>query len=145
MATKAARKSAAKSAASTPELIRQISTDEYQFALSIFQREFPSRDEIYVSNQTGLQGRMYVRPTIHGNIRMYMGALFNKCLDNTNNKSIFAHELTHAWQIEHYGLLWYGSQAFNNQVLDPLLGESSYNYACKPSKTLGDYDAEQQG
>lgn len=130
-----------KSTKSTRDLIRQINTEEYQFALSIFQREFPPRDEIYISNQTGLQNRQYVRPTIHGNIRMYMGNLFDKCLDNINNKALFAHELTHAWQIEHYGLIWYGKEALENQVIDP----SSYDYVCNLSKTIGDYKAEQQG
>ncbi len=130
---------------SKKEVIRQITTEEYHFALSIFQREFPPRDEIYISNQTGLGNRPYVRPTLHGNIRMYMGDYFDNCLVNKKTKSIFAHELTHAWQIEHYGLLWYGRQALANQVIDPILGTSSYNYTCNASKTLGDYNAEQQG
>lgn len=123
------------------ENTRQISTEEYQFALSIFQREFPPRDEIYISNQTGLQNRNYVRPTIDGNIRMYMGNLFDSLLSNLTNKSLFAHELTHAWQIEHYGLLWYGKEALLNQVIDT----SSYDYVCSVAKTIGDYNAEQQG
>lgn len=127
------------------EQIRQITTEEYHFALSIFQREFPPRDEIYISNQTGLGGRPYVRPTIHGNIRIHMGDLFGKCLDSTKNKSLFAHELTYAWQIEHYGLVWYGLQAFDNQVIDPITGKSSYDYTCNITKTIGDYNAEQQG
>lgn len=130
-----------KIAKSKRDLIRQINTEEYQFALSIFQREFPPRDEIFISNQTGLNDRQYVRPTIHGNIRIYMGNLFDKCLDNINNKALFAHELTHAWQIEHYGLSWYGIEALDNQIIDP----SSYDYVCSMSKTIGDYNAEQQG
>ena len=134
-----------KTAIATAEMIRQITADEYHFALSIFQREFPPRDEIYISNQTGLGNRPCVRPTIHGNIRMYMGGLFNRCLDNNTNKSLFAHELTHAWQIEHYGLMWYGLQALGNQVVDPVLGTTAYDYTCKVSKTIGDYNAEQQG
>lgn len=138
-----AKKATAK--ASIAEAMRQINTEEYQFALSIFQREFPPRDEIFISNQTGLGNRPYVRPTINGNIRMYVGSLFNKCLDNRTNKSLFAHELTHAWQIEHYGLIWYGLQAFGNQVIDPVTGRSAYEYTCYVSKTLGDYNAEQQG
>src|SRR5690606_18424348 len=68
-----------------------------------------------------------------------------KCLDTAKNKSIFAHELTHAWQIEHYGLLWFGAQAFKCQVFDPIVGENPYDYVCNENKTLGDYNAEQQG
>ena len=127
-------------AKSPPEKTRQISTAEYQFALSIFQREFPPRDEIFISNQTGFEDRAYVRPTINGNIRMYMGNYFDHLLLNKNNKAFFAHELTHAWQIEHYGLVWYGKEALVNQVIDP----SSYDYTCSLSKTIGDYKAEQQ-
>lgn len=71
-----------------------------------------------------------------------MGNLFGKCLDTITNKALFAHELTHAWQIEHYGLIWYGIEAVNNQLIH---SDSSYNYVCDLSKTLGDYKAEQQG
>ena len=127
--------------AKSAEKTRRITTEEYQFALSIFQREFPPRDEIFISNQTGLHDSYYVRPTINGNIRMYMGNLFDTLLLNKTTRSVFAHELTHAWQIEHYGLLWYGKEAFNNQVIH----SDAYDYVCKLSKTIGDYNAEQQG
>lgn len=109
--------------------------------MSIFEREFPPRDEITITDGTGLGGRPYVRPTIDGHIRIYMGALYDKCLDSDSNKAAFAHELTHAWQIEHYGLLWYGAQAIDNQVLS----DDAYSYVCDATKTLGDYNAEQQG
>ncbi len=125
--------------------IRRITADEYEFALSIFQREFPAKDQIFISNQTGLNDRQFVRPTINGNIRMHMGPLFDKLLATKKNKSLFAHELTHAWQIEHYGLVWYGKQAFNNQVVEPATGDDAYAYTCDENKTLGDYGAEQQG
>jgi hypothetical protein len=124
---------------------RTISTDEYQFALSIFEREFPPRDIITITDETGLGDRPYVRPTVDGHIRINIGSLYDKCLDSDTNKALFAHELTHAWQIEHYGLAWYGKEALGNQVIDPILNNDSYNYQCDPSKTLGDYNAEQQG
>ena len=124
---------------------RTISTEEYQFALSIFEREFPPRDIITITDDTGLGDRPYVRPTINGHIRINMGSLYDKCLDSDSNKARFAHELTHAWQIEHYGLIWYGKEALGNQVIDPLLNNDAYSYTCDPSKTIGDYNAEQQG
>jgi hypothetical protein len=124
---------------------RTISTEEYQFALSIFEREFPPRDIITITDETGLGDRPYVRPTVDGHIRINMGSLYDKCLDSDANKARFAHELTHAWQIEHYGLVWYGEQALGNQVIDPLLNNNPYDYKCDPSKTLGQYNAEQQG
>ena len=125
----------------TEDKSRQISTTEYQFALSLFEREFPPRDQITIHNGTGLNGAFYVRPTAYGNIRIYMGKLFDQLLNNSSNKALFAHELTHAWQIEHYGLVWYGAQAFDNQVLPG----NPYPYNCDVAKTLGDYNAEQQG
>lgn len=124
---------------------RRITTEEYQFALSIFQREFPPKDKIFISDGAGLGGRPFVRPTTKGNIRMHLGEYAAKTLGSPMDKALFAHELTHAWQIEHYGLLWYGAQALDNQVVDPVLGHSAYAYVCDPAKTLGDYNAEQQG
>jgi len=73
---------------------RTISTDEYQFALSIFEREFPPRDIITITDETGLSDRPYVRPTIDGHIRINIGKLYDKCLDSDANKALFAHELT---------------------------------------------------
>ena len=128
-------------ATSAGERTRQITTEEYQFALSIFQREFPPRDEIFISNQTGLNNSYYVRPTINGNIRMYMSNLFDSLLLNKSNRALFAHELTHVWQLEHYGLPWYIKEALKNQTRP----STSYDYVCKLSKTIGDYNAEQQG
>jgi Tectonin domain len=121
---------------------RRITTDEYQFALSIFQREFPPKDQIFISSGTGLGGALFVRPTINGNIRMHLGALSTRALTTPANKAYFAHELTHAWQIEHYGLPWYFREAIHNQLVE---GRSSYEYVCDLHKTLGDYNAEQQG
>jgi hypothetical protein len=121
--------------------MRTISAAEYHFALSVFQREFPPRDEITITNFTGLKGAYYVRPTIDGHIRINMGNLYDQLLANDANKAMFVHELTHAWQIEHYGLVWYGHQAFDNQVLPG----NPYPYDCDERKTLSDYNAEQQG
>lgn len=120
---------------------RRISTAEYQFALALFEREFPPRDEITITNGTGFGGRPYVRPTIDGEIKVNIGNYYDNPLGTTNGKELLAHELTHAWQIEHYGLIWYGKQAVVNQVIsgDP------YAYTCDPKKKLSDYNAEQQG
>ncbi|HEV7780269.1 MAG TPA: tectonin domain-containing protein [Chitinophagaceae bacterium] len=120
---------------------RDINTAEYQFALSIFEREFPPKDMITITNGTGFGGRPYVRPSINGGVQMNIGNIAGNPLATPASRELFAHELTHAWQIEHYGLLWYGKQAVRNQVID---GEP-YDYKCDPAKTLGDYNAEQQG
>jgi hypothetical protein len=148
------------------ERARTITTEEYLFALSLFPREFPTQYEITITDGVSpTNGAYYVRPTIGGvigvgYIRMNMGNLYENCLAN---KAIFAHELTHAWQIKHYGLPWY-SKAFvvnhvycnlknnladavkNTPVLKDKIKESAvYGYTCDITKKLDDYNAEQQG
>lgn len=120
--------------------MRTISAAEYNFALSIFQREFPPRDEITITNITGIGNRPYVRPTVDGHIRINLGNMYDNPMSPANI-GLFVHELTHAWQIEHHGLVWYGREALDNQVLS----SDAYSYTCDPKKTLSDYNAEQQG
>mgnify|MGYP001180909741 CR=1 FL=1 len=131
------------------ERSRVISTDEYLFALSLFPREFPAQYEITITDGTSpTNGAYYVRPSIGGvigagYIRMNMGNLYDNCLAD---KSIFAHELTHAWQIQHYGLPWYIKEFVANQVYcATLIKRSPYNYTCDQNKKLSDYNAEVQG
>jgi hypothetical protein len=123
---------------------RRITTQEYQLALSIFQREFPPRDHITITDETGFEDRPYVRPTVgellgDGYIRINLGRHYANPL-SPGSIETFVHELTHAWQIEHYTLAWYLSQAVTNQVLPG----DSYTYICDPDKKLSDYNAEQQ-
>jgi Tectonin domain len=120
---------------------RGISTAEYQFALALFEREFPPRDILTITNETGFNGRPYVRPTIDGHIRINFGSHYDDVLGTAANRELFAHELTHAWQLEHFGKVWYGKQAVVNQVISG----DSYDYTCDPDKKLSDYNAEQQG
>ncbi len=120
---------------------RDINTAEYQFALSIFEREFPPKDMITITNGTGFGGRPYVRPSINGGVQMNLGSIHSNPLATPESRELFAHELTHAWQLEHYGKIWFLSQAVTNQVVDG----APYAYVCDAAKTLGDYNAEQQG
>lgn len=125
---------------------RTMTVEEYQFALTIFEREFPPRDQITITDQTGLGGAFFVRPTVgelvpgkKGYIRMNLGRMFANPL-SPENRSTFVHELTHAWQIEHFELAWYLREATSNQVLS----SDAYSYVCDPAKKLSDYNAEQQ-
>ena len=131
------------------ERSRVISTDEYLFALSLFPREFPAQYEITITDGTSpTNGAYYVRPTVGGvigagYIRMNMGNLYDNCL---SDKGIFAHELTHAWQIKHFGLPWYSKEFVVNQVVcATIVGKSPYKYTCDQNKKLSDYNAEVQG
>ena len=123
-----------------------MTVEEYQFALTIFEREFPPRDHITITDQTGIGGAFYVRPTVgeaipgrQGYIRMNLGRMYANPLA-PENRSIFVHELTHVWQIEHFTLPWYLAQATSNQVLSA----DAYSYVCDPVKKLSEYNAEQQ-
>lgn len=120
---------------------RNITTAECQFALSLFEREFPPKDMITLTNGTGFSNRPYVRPSINGGVQMNLGDIYSDPLATESSKELFAHELTHAWQLEHYGYAWYIKQAIGNQVVDG----APYDYVCDAAKTLGDYNAEQQG
>ncbi len=148
------------------ERARTITTEEYLFALTLFPREFPTQYEITITDGTSpTNGAYYVRPTIGGvigagYIRMNMGNLYENCLIN---KAIFAHELTHAWQIKHYGLPWYTKEFVVNHVYcsiknkvaiggkslpvikDKIKESDVYDYTCDSKKKLDDYNAEQQG
>jgi|GEM_PF-3008627 len=124
---------------------RMMTPKEYQFALSIFEREFPERHRITLTDSTGIGNRPYVRPTAgdltgKGNIRINLGKIYYNTMELPHAKT-FVHELTHAWQIDHYGVTWYTNQAVENQVID----DNPYTYKCDPSKKLSDYNAEQQG
>jgi hypothetical protein len=131
---------------------RTISTDEYYFALSLFPREFAAQYEITITDETSpANGAYYVRPTVGkviggGYIRMNMGNLYENCLATEFAKQTFAHELTHVWQIKHFGLVWYNNQFIKNQfICATIKGKSPYKYDCDLSKNLSNYNAEQQG
>lgn len=120
---------------------RTISAKEYNFALQVFQREFPEQNRITIVNDDGLDNRAYVRPTVDGEIKMFIKEIYKNPLLNVNSCRLFLHELTHVWQIEHFGLLWSLKQAFDTKVLS---GDEAYDYTCDISKTLADYNSEQQ-
>lgn len=117
-----------------------MTPEEYQFALSIFERDFPVRDEIELSDGTGIGGRQFVRPTVIGDpYKMYLGEWYEAPL---NHKSHFAHELTHVWQLYHFPETWYGWHALTDHVLSN--EDGSYAYTLEDGKDFGDYGLEEQ-
>ena len=120
---------------------RGMTPEEYQFALSIFERDFPVRDEIELDDGTGIGGRQFVRPTVIGDpYKMYLGEWYEAPL---NYKAKFAHELTHVWQLYHFPVTWYGWHALTDHVLGDDHG--SYLYTLEDGKNFGDYGLEEQG
>lgn len=134
---------------------RKISDAEYAFAKTIFKKDFPDKEKITVTNLVSpFSGTPYVRPTTGkllggGYIRMNMGKYFENPLKDNNSKTTFAHELTHVWQIEHFGLLKYISEFLDNHLISPLLNDDAnsdaYDYICDEWAKLSDYNFEQQG
>jgi hypothetical protein len=120
---------------------RGMTPEEYQFALSIFERDFPVRDEIELDDGTGLDGRLFVRPTLIGDpYKMYLGRWYEAPL---KDKAKFAHELTHVWQLYHFPVSWYGWHALTDHVFGNDAG--SYAYTLEDGKNFGDYGLEEQG
>jgi hypothetical protein len=118
-----------------------MTPEEYHFALSIFERDFPVRDEIELCDGTGLDGRPFVRPTVIGDpYKMYLGDWY---ADPLSNKAKFAHELTHVWQLYHFPVTWYGWHALADHVLGD--DSASYKYTIEAGKNFGDYGLEEQG
>lgn len=119
---------------------RGMTPEEYHFALSIFERDFPVRDEIELCDGDGIGGRQFVRPTIFGDpYKMYLGEWYDAPLAV---KPHFAHELTHVWQLYHFPVTWYGWHALTDQVLSH--GNSAYVYTLEDGKVFGDYGLEEQ-
>lgn len=119
---------------------RSMEPEEYQFALSIFERDFPVRDDIELCDETGIDGRQFVRPTVVGDpYKMYLGEWYEAPLDF---RSHFAHELTHVWQLHHFPVTWYGWHA----VADHVLGDdhASYLITFVDGQDFGDYGLEEQ-
>jgi len=120
---------------------RTMMREESQFALSIFERDFPVRDDIELTDGTGIGGRQFVRPTIIGDpYKMYLGEWYERPLDHQPE---FAHELTHVWQLYHFPPTWYGWHALTDHVLGDDAG--SYEYTFEHGKNFGDYGLEEQG
>lgn len=120
---------------------RSMTPEEYQFALSVFERDFPVRDDIELCDGDGIDGRQFVRPTVVGDpYKMYLGGWYANPLAH---KAKFAHELTHVWQLHHFPVTWYGWHALTDHVLGDDAG--SYKYALVDGKNFGDYGLEEQG
>ena len=117
---------------------RRISTEEYHFALKLFPRKFPKQGDVYITDGDCL-GNPCVVPDGKGNLLVKMKEYYENPL---SVPSLFAHELTHVWQYEHFGLTWYTNEFLKNHVFctnDP------YKLNCNEERKLAHYNAEQQG
>jgi hypothetical protein len=120
---------------------RNMTPEEYHFALSIFERDFPVRDDIELCDDTGLDNRQFVRPTVFGDpIKMYLGDWYGNPLARPAK---FGHELTHVWQLHHFPVTWYGWHALTDHVIGE--DSASYQFTLEDGKAFGDYGLEEQG
>jgi len=127
---------------------REITAAEYNWAnTKIFNGNLPPKDKIIITNLLGFQKRAFVWPTGHGKILMNLG---KQGYDNPQNLrldkgyiqgQVFAHELTHVWQIYHTADISFTLNGLKTQVCD-LLGNNAYQVDC--GKSWGQYNIEQQ-
>lgn len=76
---------------------RQISDTEYDWANgTVFGGRLPQRERIVTTDTAGGGGRAFVYPRFDGRITVNLGADYD---DPLANEGLFAHELTHAWQL----------------------------------------------
>lgn len=130
---------------------RPLKDWEWEFGDRVFKGMLPARDKIWVTNHKGLDpNRPFVFPAFDG-IRMNMGPRFwgiDKREDfdalSVEEKAIWVHEFTHAWQIEHTDMTatWM-ADAMYTQVYKSLGGEP-YDVDWNNLKPFGDYNLEQQ-
>jgi hypothetical protein len=76
---------------------RQISDAEYDWANNtIFGGRLPARERIVITDTSGAEGRAFVYPRFDGAITVNLGADYD---DPLLKPGLFAHELTHTWQL----------------------------------------------
>lgn len=86
--------------------VRQIDDHEYAFAVSVLGSHLPPRDNIYLTNLKGLEGRAFVFPINDHDI--YVNLADDDVYDDPVNTTapgddepgqLFIHEMMHPWQI----------------------------------------------
>ncbi|MBV9251046.1 MAG: hypothetical protein JO227_17580 [Acetobacteraceae bacterium] len=136
----------------TNALIKQrpISQAEYDLANEVFNGTLPPRDQIILTNLSGLGGRAFTMPGVDGKIYINLGDAYSDPIDYTANNSypakgqLLVHELTHAWQIHHASFLpGFVCQGVVNQA-NYLIGQNVYDYGA-PGAPWSAFNLEQQG
>lgn len=137
--------------AMTNALIKQrpLSSQESEFAATVFGNSLPPANDICLTNLSGLGGRAFTMPGIDGKIYINLGDAYDNPLKYKNNAyltpgQVLIHELTHAWQVVHASFLpGTVCRGIVNQT-NNTVGGSVYVYG-PPGPLWSDFNLEQQG
>ena len=86
---------------------RQLTSEEYRFAVTVFGDTLPPRERIYVTNLSHGGGHKYTWPNVDGSVLLNLGDAFDNPMRHAEGKKpsyptngqVLIHELVHAWQI----------------------------------------------
>lgn len=78
---------------------RVLSDGEYAWAVDIFGATLPPRGHIRLSPALGLKRRPFTFPSVRGRVMVFLGP--DAADPVRTHPALFAHELTHVWQIHH--------------------------------------------
>ena len=84
---------------------RQMTSEEYRFASTVFGDTLPPVDRFYITNLSHGGGRKYTWPNLDGSVVLNMDDAFDDPMHYSSSGyptrgQVFIHELTHAWQIK---------------------------------------------
>ena len=119
---------------------RQMTSEEYRFASTVFGNTLPPRERFYITNLSHGGGHKYTWPNVDGSILLNLDDAFDHPMDyassgyNTKGQ-VFIHELVHAWQIQ--------TKSFIPGMLCKTVFETgSYDYVA--GQAWSDFGLEQQ-
>ena len=78
---------------------RQLTAAEYAWAQEVLGDTLPRRERIQVSPALGRKRRPFTFPGLRGTVTMYLGPRSEDPV--RDDAPLFAHELTHVWQLHH--------------------------------------------
>ncbi|MFI9155422.1 hypothetical protein [Streptomyces sp. NPDC053367] len=118
---------------------RPLSEEEAVFAAKVFGPTLPSREQIILTNISGLDNRAFVIPGAGGSYLVNLGEQFDDPMapkgSATQRGQMLIHELTHVWQAKRWPAATYFCQG---------VFESTYEPGGNASKPWSAYGIEQQ-
>jgi hypothetical protein len=85
---------------------RQMTSEEYRFASTVFRDTLPPRERFFITNLSHDGGRKYTWPNVDRSILLDRDDAFDDPMHYTDaihgystKGQVFIHELVHAWQI----------------------------------------------
>lgn len=120
---------------------RQMTSEEYRFASTVFGDTLPPRERFFITNLSHDGGRNYTWPNLDGSILLNMNEAFDNPMHSVSSGyktkgQVFIHELVHAWQIR--------AKSFIPGLLcKSVLATGAYDYG-RASQPWSDFGLEQQ-